>query len=152
MRRLRALLADRAGIAALETGMVGVLAVTLLGGMADFGIVLSTGMQVTRAERAAMLYAWANSAAAPGAIVSAAQAAFPAAAVSVSSACYCLPSSAPWAHAGATAVGCATSCSAGNVLTEYLTVTVSATVALPLPLPVIAASYALAATGTTRLQ
>ena len=152
----RRALTDRGGIVSLEAALlVGLVLVPLLGAAADFGLVLAAWAAVTRAEQAALFYAFSNGVSIGG-IESAAQAAYgtltAAPTVTAGSACYCLPSSQPWSRNGAATTSCTGTCAAGDTLTEFLTVSVSAAVTLPLPLPGLASPFPVAATATARLQ
>ena len=156
MTTLRRMLADRAGVVSLEAALlVGLVLVPLLGAAADFGLVLTAWAAVTRAEQAGLFYAFSNGVSISG-IQSAAQAAYgtltAAPIVTASSACYCLSSAQPWSRDGAAAVACTSTCTAGDTLTEFLTVSVNAAVPLPLPLPGLASPFPIAAMATARLQ
>jgi Flp pilus assembly protein TadG len=153
MNRLRHLLHDRSGVASLEAGiLIAVLLVPLCGGIADAGLILMSWMRVNRAERAALLYAWgvgANT----GGMLTAATTAFggPAPSVSATAACYCLPSNQTWNRSKAQAVSCGSTCTSGDTLTEFVSITVGTTVALPVPVPFFASSYTVSSTSVGRV-
>ncbi len=156
MIRGSSLLRDRRGVAAMETALVGgLLLVPMLGGAADFGLILAGWAAASRAEQAALLYAFGTGPSASG-MESAATAAYgtalPAPTVTASTACYCLPSSSSWDRGSASAVSCSTTCSSGDVLTEFVTVSVSAVFTLPMPLPGVASPYTISSSATARLQ
>ena len=156
MSRRRPLRRDRAGIASLEAGLlVGLVLVPLVGGAADVGLILVGWSAATRAEHAGLFYAFANGVSTAG-IQDAALAAYSSSSstptITPGSACYCLPTSAPWSRSGATAVSCGSTCGSGDTLTEFVTVSVSASVTLPLPVPGLVSSYTIATTATARLQ
>ena len=156
MTRLLALLRDRSGVAAMETALIGgLLLVPMLAGAADFGLILAGWAAASRAEQAGILYAFGTGASTSG-MQSAATAAYgtalPAPTVTASTACYCLPSSSSWDRGSASAVSCTSTCSSGDVLTQFVTVSVSAAFTLPMPLPGISSPYTIASTATARLQ
>ncbi len=153
MNRLRHPLRDRRGVASLEAAiLIALLLVPLCGGLADSGLILVNWMRVNRAERAALLYAW-GAGANTGGMLTAATTAFggPAPSVSATAACYCLPSDQTWNRDNAQAVSCGSTCTSGDTLTEFVSVTVGTTVALPVPVPFYASSYTISSTSVGRV-
>lgn len=156
MTRLRRTLADRKGVAAIEAALLGgLLLVPLLAGAADFGLILASWAAATRAEQAGLFYAFSSGASASG-IEGAARAAYggvaPPPTVTASSTCYCLPSTQSYARNNASPVACTVTCRSGDMMTQFVTVSVSTSVTLPVPLPGIPTSYPVATTATARLQ
>ncbi len=153
MNRLARLLRDRAGVASLEAALVTMLLlVPICGGLADGGLILVAWMRVSRAEHAALLYAWGNGAN-TGGMLTAAVGAFgsPAPTVNTSAACYCLSAAQSWSRGAASGVSCSTTCSSGYTLTEFVSVTVAANVALPMPVPFFARNYQISTTAVGRV-
>jgi Flp pilus assembly protein TadG len=156
MSRYRRLIRDRAGIASLEAALlVGLVLAPLVGGAADFGIILVGWAAATRAEHAGLFYAFANGVSITGmqdAALAAYAATSPAPTITAGETCYCLPTSTPWSRGNASAVACGSACGSGDQLTAFITLSVNATVALPMPLPGFGSSYQIATSATARLQ
>jgi Flp pilus assembly protein TadG len=158
MRLCFTLLRDRAGVASIEAALVALfILVPMLGGATDAGMILYTWGKVTRAEQAGLLSAW-GSAASSTTMRAAAETAYGTAAVAptiqASIACYCLPTATTYSRGSAAPMLCSTTCSSGNTLTQFATVSVSTTVTLPMPVPLIgfASPFGVASTATARLQ
>lgn len=136
MIRLLALLrADTRAVAAVEAGItLSVLLVPVLAAIVGAGQGLTLQYRLDRATHMGLLYAWGTptGAATTANVVSAAQAGFgtasststaPTASISASLACYCLDQTGTRTGSTTTTVSCTGTCSGGQVLGKWITVT-----------------------------
>lgn len=152
IRRLRRLLRERRGVAALEFALFGsAILVPVLAGAVDCGLLITAYASVTRAQQAGAMAAWSG--AATSAIQSAASTAYGSGSPSITATTswYCAPSTTSWTHTG-TSYSTKPTCSSGYTATEYVSIAVSAKVKLPVPLPGFASNYPVSSTSMVRLQ
>jgi Flp pilus assembly protein TadG len=154
LHRLRG---ERRGSVSIEAALVTtVFLVPLLLGSVDFATVLATYFRVHRAQEAAVFYAWGNGGIASTATIQqAATTAFgttsPSPTVTSSTLYYCVTTS-QYYQSGMASYTSTPTCSSGQQVASYLTVSVSATTSLPVPFPVLPSSFTLTSTGSVRTQ
>ncbi len=151
----RRLLADRRGAIAIEAAIVLALVfVPVTFGLFDLGTALTARLRVDRALQAGLFAAWGVTGASAAQLTQAAIAGAGSGAHSVAAtasfACYCLPPTATLA--AGTAVACTGTCSGGQVLGEWVSLTTSASVGLPFPLPGTPTTVLISSSGTSRVQ
>ncbi len=153
------LLRDRRGAAAVEAVLViSLVLAPLCLGVAAYGIVLVDTARLDRALQAALFYVWSNptgfttsgiqTAAAAGYDGTSYASASPALTVNATTACYCVSSS---AIKGAS-VSCTGTCTTGQTLGTYVTVTASATFRLPVVVHAMSSLLTQTVSGTVRTQ
>ena len=154
LRRLRD---ERRGSVSLEAALVTtVFLIPLFLGSVDVASVLVTYFRVHRAQEAAVFYAWGNGGIASSATIQqAATTAFgtasPSPTVTSSTLYYCVTTS-QYLQSGMTSYTSTPTCSSGQQVASYLTVSVSAKTSLPVPFPVLPSSFTLTSSGAVRTQ
>jgi Flp pilus assembly protein TadG len=159
-RTLARVIRDRRGVAATEAALAAALILVPLAlGVMDIGSAIADQARLDRALQAAAFYVWSNPTGYTGAgIATAASAGYgtaaptltvtPSSTVTPAPACYCISSG----YVKASSVACTGSCSSGQTVGAYLTITASATFTLPVTLPYLAASFSQTVSGTIRTK
>jgi Flp pilus assembly protein TadG len=148
------LLRDRRGVAATEAGLaIGFILIPLTLGVMAWGAVLAAEARLDRALQAAAFYVWNNPTGfTSGGISTAANAGFGAASptltVTSSTACKCVSSG----YNPVSTVSCAGTCTSGQTVATYETITVSASFTLPVTVSYLAQPLARSVSGTIRTQ
>jgi Flp pilus assembly protein TadG len=153
---------DRGGVAATEAALaISLVLVPLALGVIDVSLAIVDTARLDRALQAAVFYVWNNPTSfnvnpLPTATTSALSTAAtngygsnsPTLTVSAATACMCVSSG----YIQGAAVSCTGSCSAGQTVAMYATITVSATFTLPVTLPYVGSSVAQSLSGVIRTQ
>jgi Flp pilus assembly protein TadG len=153
-RGIRRLLRDRAGIAAVEAALAtGIILIPLTLGVIAYGAVLANEARLDRALQSATYYVWNNmSGFTTAGITTAANAGFGSAAptptVTTSTTCKCVSSG----YNPVSTVACTGTCSSGQTLASYLTITITASFTLPVTVSYLASPLSQSVSGTIRTQ
>jgi Flp pilus assembly protein TadG len=145
---LRRLLSAADGVVAVETALVcSLLLVPMLLGLWDVARIAMSTAELDEALQDAITYVAATNSTSSSAITTAAQAAYGnSISVSSSTVCYCVPTGTS-TPTSPSSVSCTGSCSSGNSLEQYVSITVSTTVTIPFSVPYLGSSMALSSTG-----
>lgn len=147
--RLRGLVQNRSGVAAIEFAVIGPVLAMAMVAAADLGLGFYSDMQVQTSAQAGTEYAVAHGFNAT-AMANAVTAATPASGISASPApsnfCGC-PSS-----DNVTPVTCGTTCTDGTQAGQYAKVTATRTYSTLIPYPMFPDSFTQTATSTVRIQ
>jgi Flp pilus assembly protein TadG len=158
----RGWLRDRRGVAATEAALaISLILMPLILGVIDYGALLAAEARLDRALQAAVYYVWNNptsfttagiSSAGTAGISSAANAGFggasPTLTVTSTMACSCVSSG----YSPVSTVSCSGSCTSGQTVAAYVTITASASFTLPVAVSYLASPLSRSVSGTIRTQ
>lgn len=156
MRGLRGLARNRRGVVSLEAALIFCVVLTpLLLGAMSYGEAFMAWTRMNRVEQSLLFYVWQNPANATNTTVSNFvtnnySTMTPAMSASASTACYCITPTG--SRLTGTSVSCSGTCTSGQQVAEYVSITVSTSLTLPATVPGLANPLSLSSTGTVRIQ